>query len=216
MSLQTGLLIDSVFGTSAGISETTWCGDDFSITTAPAVRLAEALLGAAQEVRSLRDRISSRGLTRQDIARALGVDRRSLSGWVRGDIRPTDDRIIKLRLLARLVADVDAERPGRARGLLLDERSGQSLLDRFAREGSSLLTNWPESVRHDYRTRVTRRAGIAAHPIWEAAARALTAAPTPTPDRSRTVRTSETYEMDLGEASTFDERASERRRQSYR
>ena len=53
------------------------------------------------EVENLRDRVSSlTGLTRQEIAKAIGVDRRSLSGFVTGEIRPTEGRISALRTLA--------------------------------------------------------------------------------------------------------------------
>jgi transcriptional regulator with XRE-family HTH domain len=58
----------------------------------------------ANEVLELRDRIIAvSGLTKQDIARALGVDRRSLSGYVTGEIRPTESRVESLRALAELV-----------------------------------------------------------------------------------------------------------------
>jgi len=52
------------------------------------------------EVERLRDRVTAcTGLTRQEIARAIGVDRRSLSGFVRGEIRPTEGRLLALRVL---------------------------------------------------------------------------------------------------------------------
>jgi transcriptional regulator with XRE-family HTH domain len=58
----------------------------------------------SSEVERLRDQISSlTGLTRQEIARAIGVDRRSLSGFVTGEIRPTEGRIAALRTLAETV-----------------------------------------------------------------------------------------------------------------
>ena len=52
-------------------------------------------------VQQLRDHISEQTrLTRQEIARAIGVDRRSLSGFVSGEIRPTPERIVMLQTLA--------------------------------------------------------------------------------------------------------------------
>lgn len=214
-SLRTGVLLESVFGTSAGIPPAI-CLDSELVTTAPGVRVTTVLLGVAEEMRSLRDRISSRGLTRQDIARAIGVDRRSLSGWVRGEIRPTEDRVDKLRLLARLVTDIDAERPGRARWLLLNERQGQPLLDRVGSAGPAILATWRSAVPNDYTTRVNVRTEGGEHPLWERAAEALATGALPAPSNTRTIRRPETYEMDLGEATEFDEQAPRSRRKSYR
>ena len=57
----------------------------------------------AEEVSRLRDQIIDvAGLTCQEIALAIGVDRRSLSGFARGDIRPTPPRLESLRLLAKV------------------------------------------------------------------------------------------------------------------
>ena len=56
------------------------------------------------EVRELRDDISRRTrLTRHQIARALGVDRRSLTSWVSGSSFPASERLDRLRHLAALV-----------------------------------------------------------------------------------------------------------------
>src|SRR5207237_5048237 len=83
----------------------------------------------AAEVRALRDRITAHGLSRQDVARAAGVDRRSLSGWAKGDIRPGAERLEVLRTLSALANAIDAERPGRARELLLARRGRVALID---------------------------------------------------------------------------------------
>jgi transcriptional regulator with XRE-family HTH domain len=174
------------------------------------------LLGIADEVRQLRDRICSHGLTRQDIARALGVDRRSLSGWVSGEIRPTPERVLTLSVLAELVADANAERPGRARDLLLARRTGRALLDRVAAEGRPMLDTWRLSVRPGARVEVRRRGEPAHEPIWAAAARALAEGQLAPPTWERTVRTPETYEIDLEEATAFREEEPERGRRGYR
>ena len=56
----------------------------------------------AEFVRTWRDRVTSlTGLTKQEVALALGVDRRSLSGYVSGSHRPPDGRIRRLRALAQ-------------------------------------------------------------------------------------------------------------------
>jgi hypothetical protein len=136
VALASGLLLGAVFGTGSGVLHVSkWRDDVPGITTMPAVQRVSMLLGIADEVRQLRDRICSYGLTRQDIAHALRVDRRSLSGWVSGEIRPTPERLLTLNVLAELVADVDAERPGRARDVLLARRTGRALLERVATEG---------------------------------------------------------------------------------
>lgn len=55
----------------------------------------------SREIARLRDRvISLTGLTKQDVAQAIGVSRRSLYGFATGEIRPTDGRIVALRVLA--------------------------------------------------------------------------------------------------------------------
>jgi transcriptional regulator with XRE-family HTH domain len=217
VALASGLLLGAVFGTGSGVSQAPkWRDDVPGITTMPAVQRVTMLLGIADEVRQLRDRICSYGLTRQDIAHALRVDRRSLSGWVSGEIRPTSERVLTLNVLADLVADVDAERPGRARDVLLARRTGRALLDRVAAEGRSLLVAWRLSVRPEARVEVRRRTAPAHEPIWAAAARALAEGQLAPPTWERTVRTPETYEIDLEEATAFREEEPERGRRGYR
>jgi transcriptional regulator with XRE-family HTH domain len=217
VALASGLLLGAVFGTGSGVSHVPkWRNDVPGITTMPAVQRVTMLLGIADEVRQQRDRICSYGLTRQDIAHALRVDRRSLSGWVSGEIRPTSERVLTLNALAELVADVDAERPGRAREVLLARRTGRALLDRVATEGRSLLVAWRLSVRPEARVEVRRRTEWAHEPIWAAAARALAEGQLAPPTWERTVRTPETYEIDLEEATAFREEEPERGRRGYR
>lgn len=58
----------------------------------------------ADEVRGLRDEIQrSGGLSRSDIAQLVGVDRRSLSGWVSGKTSPSTINLNRLRTLAEVV-----------------------------------------------------------------------------------------------------------------
>ncbi len=55
----------------------------------------------AQVVVGLRSQIEqSSGLSRQEIARILGVDRRSLSGWASGETPPSERNLNRLRTLA--------------------------------------------------------------------------------------------------------------------
>jgi transcriptional regulator with XRE-family HTH domain len=214
VSLCFGLLLDAVFGTSAAMPLVSWV-DVTTVTTTPEARQAARFPGVAQEVRELRDRIRALGLTRQDIARGVGVDRRSLSGWVRGETRPADDRVVLLRVLARLVADIDDERPGRARDVLLARNAGRPLIERIASEGSAILETWRAAARPASSVTVTRRPVIAGEPIWAAAARALAGGRVAPLARERTVRPAATYEMDLAEAGAHDEPEIERGRRGY-
>lgn len=70
----------------------------------------------ARIVRGLRDEIRrATGLTRQDMAAIIGVDRRSLTGWANGSIDPLDENLNRLRRLARLVSALDQDGRGSAR-----------------------------------------------------------------------------------------------------
>lgn len=92
---------------------------------------------AAEEVARLRDRISdSAGLTKQDIARGIGVDRRSLSGFVTGEIRPTDARLRALRVLADAAMWAASRYGVRARDVLREDLGDGAPLDLIA-EGRS-------------------------------------------------------------------------------
>ena len=69
----------------------------------------------AGEVRELRDlHLATNWLTRQQVAHALGVDRRSLTSWANGSSVPAPERLERLRQLAALVREIDAHRPGHA------------------------------------------------------------------------------------------------------
>ncbi len=93
-------------------------------------------------VRQLRDHISAQTrLTRQEIARAIGVDRRSLSGFVSGEIRPTPERIIMLQTLATTAEWAASEFGEHVREVLRGESSDTSPL-RLIAEGRT-------DIRHD-------------------------------------------------------------------
>ena len=86
-----------------------------------------------EDVQKLRDEIARRTrLTREQIARAIGVDRRSLSAWVKGVATPGADKLERLQLLADVVRDIDATEPGRATEVLLSRSDGRDLLDVIA------------------------------------------------------------------------------------
>lgn len=215
VALRAGLLPGVVFGTNAGIpGRVRWVQHLPLITTTPAFERTTAIGSVVDEVRDLRDEICAHGLTKQNVARAVGVDRRSLSGWVSGQIRPSPDRVRVLRTLARLVADIAVEHPGRVREVLLDRRSGIALIDRVARDGQRLLRTWRAASWPE--PKVSLRPIRSAEPIWAAAARALADGTLTPPTWARIVRPAATYEMDLEEASAFEEPEPELRRRSYR
>ena len=166
MYVYAGLLTDAIFGTSAWVpAHGCWESPTINLTTRPISRQAIGSISLADEVRALRTRILSYGLTKQAIARAVGVDRRSLSGWTTGEIRPARERIQLLHLLEQLCADIDAQRPRRVRDVLLSRHAGTALIDRLTMDGSSLLLTWQLFVRPQVSVTVSRasRAGRATH-----------------------------------------------------
>ncbi len=217
VALRAGLLPGTVFGTNAGIPNVMGWADHLPpITTTPAIERSTQIPGIADEVRDLRDEVCAHGLTRQDVARAVGVDRRSLSGWVSGEIRPSAERVRALRSLARLVADIAVERPDRVRDVLLTRRSGRAFIDRVADEGARLLQTWRASIRPEAKVSVRVRPRGSTEPIWAAAARALLDGRLIPPTWERSIRPAATYEMDLEEASAFEEAEPGVRRRGYR
>ena len=91
------------YGTSNHLGFSVNCSMVQCLITSWVTAAAPVRRTIAEEVRELRDSIIARtGLSRQEIARAIGVDRRSLSGYVSGEIRPTEDRLRSLRELAEI------------------------------------------------------------------------------------------------------------------
>lgn len=207
VDLTVGLLPAAIFGTSAGVrTALEFAPVSFLVTTGAVAHIDFLPMeDTVSTVRRLRDRILSRGLSRQDIARALGVDRRSLTGWASGAIRPAPERLHLLRILADLVDAVDAERPGCARDILLVRRGRGALLDRLTTSGEEVLRTWPLCLmHHDSTVTVTRRAG-GPEPIWAAAAQAWAEGRLAPLERAGTARAESTYEMDPSEAGAFRE-----------
>jgi transcriptional regulator with XRE-family HTH domain len=216
VAVAAGLLVDAVFGTNAGLPAPWRLHRVAFVMTAGPTLAAIALNDATPDPRVLRDRIAARGLSKQEIARAIGVDRRSLSGYASHEIRPTPERLALLRILAELVDEIEVQRPGRVRDVLLSRRGGVDLLDQLNAAGDSILDTWRQWVaRSEASVSVTSRAR-SAEPIWAAAARAVAEGRLAAPSRSPTVRPESTYEMDLGEAASFAEPEYTSRRQTYR
>lgn len=216
-ALATGLLVDAVFGTSAGVVIRTLRSDVFGVTTvsfAPPRTTQQAAV--ADEVRTLRDAVAAAGVNKQQLAQLLGVDRRSLSGWVSGEIRPTSERLDVLRAAARVVAEIEAERPGRIDEVLRSSRGTTMLLDAVA-SGQTRLEGWRTWLaRSESPVTVTARRSTAA-PIWAAAAQALAEGRLRAPSWERTVRPESAYEMNPDkEAAAFIEPPYEGGRRDYR
>ncbi len=211
-----GLLATTVFGTNAGIPLCAYLRHHvLGVTTVPAFEHREMEIVA--EVRRLRDDICRRGLTRQDVARGIGVDRRSLSGYASGEINPQPERIEALRILARVTREIEAEHPGHVRDIVLSQRGDSTLLDSIGAGRYAVATAWRTWVaRLRARVDVRPRAVDQVEPIWSAAVRALAAGQLAAPPRAATARPDATYEMDTTDAHRLEEPDLERRRPGYR
>jgi transcriptional regulator with XRE-family HTH domain len=122
---------------------------------------------AAEEVARLRDRvIEAAGLSRQDIARGIGVDRRSLSGFVTGEIRPSELRLRALQVLADSAEWAAARYGVRAKEILREDTAEGAPLDLIASGRMSVIDSMESAaealglVRHGavtVRTRASNR-----------------------------------------------------------
>lgn len=153
-----------------------------------------------EEVQKLRDEIARRTrLTREQIARALGVDRRSLSAWVKGESAPGVDKLGRLQLLADVVRDIDASKPGSATEVLLSRTEGQDLLDHIASGHLAHARDW-----HAWRgvapsvTAVRRRS--AKRPLHQNALDAYLRGELRPLGRAATIHPESDYEQDLSRA----------------
>lgn len=161
---------------------------------------------AAEEVVALRHRITARsGLTRQDVARALGVDRRSLSGFASGEIRPTEARLSALRALAEITDSLRVQHGARTREILRFELPEGAILDLVVEGRVDLATEIAAAtaaVIGSRRVTITRRSHrpplyLAAHERWSGRS--------DQPLRGGIARDSSTYEQDLSQASASTE-----------
>jgi transcriptional regulator with XRE-family HTH domain len=155
-----------------------------------------------EEVQRLRDEIVRRTrLTRQQISRSLGVDRRSLSSWVNGTTVPVPERLERLRYLAATVRDIDALQPGQATEVLLARRRGGDILDLIAQGEFDRARNWQTLEPGQAVVHVTKRQSEGKkEPLYAAALAAYLDGRLSVPPRARTVREPEEYEQDLHDA----------------
>ncbi len=170
-----------------------------------------------KEVRSLQDEIRARsGLTRQQIARALDVDRRSLSAWASGATRPSPQRLEGLRFLGALVRELDIRHPGRAQELLLAKHGNNDVLSTMRSGRLDLARRFAMTAEGRPSVSIERVARKRT-PLYAAAENALMEGRLTKPERNRTVRDEALYEMDLSEAALFrEEAAASPRRRGYR
>lgn len=193
-------------------------------TTAEVPSEPDLDVSTASEVRRLRDAIcSGDGITRIDLARALGVDRRSLSGWVSGEIRPTPERIATLRSVARIVDDIRAAHPGRARDLMTGEGPRGSVIDALANgELPDIPSSWrlvgPGAIGRPRRPATTTVPHEQTdQPLHAAALAAYLAGKLVAPPRATTVRDPDIYEIEpeTAERTYAEEPAARPRRRPY-
>lgn len=152
-----------------------------------------------EEVQRLRDEIARlTRLTREQIARALGVDRRSLSAWVKGETSPGPERLERLRILALVIRDIEASQPGSATEVLLSRFEGVDLLDRIAAGQLRQAHDWRvfqgRSPVHIELRRSTKRR------IYQSALDAYLRGELRPLGRAATIRPESDYEQDLAQA----------------
>lgn len=172
-----------------------------------------------EEVQRLRDEVARRTrLTRQQISRALGVDRRTLSSWANGTTIPTADRLERLRYLAATVREMDAIRPNEATELLLAQRWGGDILDLIARNEFGAVRNWQSLEPGRAVVEVKRRTSSSFEaPLYANALAAYLEGRLSTPPRARGIRDSTEFEQDLSEGhELFPDEAPVARRGRYR
>ena len=213
-------LDDVLFGaermTSASVGWASQFWRTYVSSTETGIRYSNAPRAVRDDVQQLRDEIARRTrLTREQIARAIGVDRRSLSAWVKGEATPSPDKLERLQLLANVVRDIDTTESGRATELLLGRSHGHDLLDHIAAGRFSRAQDWrrlagtapPVTIEHRTASRPLHQRALDAylrgelHPIG----------------RATTVRPESEYEQDLAQAEhLMPDEPARRSRRGYR
>lgn len=152
-----------------------------------------------EEVQRLRDDITRRTrLTRQQIARGVGVDRRSLSAWVKGVTTPSADKLERLRMLAAVVQDIEATGKGRAAEILLSRTEDRDLLDHIAAGHLRYVNDWQLLQGTLSRTIVSRRP--TKRPLHQNALEAFHRGELHPLGRATTIHRESDYEQDLAKA----------------
>ena len=189
--------IESITIAAANVAHHFW--DTYLSATESGITFESTPGPVREEVQRLRDEIARRTrLTRQQIARALGADRRSLSSWANGTTVPALERLERLRYLAAIVREIDALRPGQATELLLARRRGGDILDLIAQGAFDRVRNWQTLEPGQAVVIVTeRQREREKEPLYARALSAYLDGKLSTPPRARTVRDAAEYEQDL-------------------
>jgi transcriptional regulator with XRE-family HTH domain len=154
-----------------------------------------------EEVQRLRDEIARRTrLTREQIARAVGVDRRSMSAWVKGDATPSVEKMMRLQILADVVRDIDATESGRSTEVLLSRSGGQDLLDHIAAGHVSNAHDWKGFQGAAPSVTIVHRVPVGKRPLHQKALDAYLRGELRPLGRATTLRPESDYEQDLAEA----------------
>jgi transcriptional regulator with XRE-family HTH domain len=203
--------------TSASVGWVSQFWNTYVSSTETGIRYSSAPRPAKEAVQQLRDDIARRTrLTREQIARAIGVNRRSLSAWVKGQATPSTDKQERLQLLADVVRDIDATDSDRATEVLLSRSHGLDLLDHIASGRLHRAHEWimlqgaAPSVTIEHRS--ARR-----QPLHQRALDAYLRGELHPIGRAATLRSESDYEQDLAQAERLmpDEPA-RRSRRGYR
>jgi len=189
---------ERITGTSLSSGDQFW--QTYVSSTATGITYPTPPRPVREDVQRLRDEIARRTrLTRDQIARAVGVDRRSLSAWVKGIATPGIDKLERLQLLADVVRDIDATEPGRATEVLLSRPGGQDVLDHIAARRLGRAQDWKAlqgaapSVTIEHR--VSRK-----RPLHQRALDAYLRGELHPIGRAPTLRPESDYEQDLARA----------------
>ena len=182
---------------------TSWTGlfwHTYISSTESGITYASTPRPVREEVQRLRDEIARRTrLTRKQIARAAGVDRRSMSAWVKGDATPSVEKLERLQILADVVRDIDATEPGRSTEVLLSRSGGQDLLDHIAAGRLTTARSWQSMQGSAPSVTVVRRRSTK-RPLHQNALDAYLKGELRPFGRAATIRPESDYEQDLSAA----------------
>ena len=189
---------ERITGASVSWGQQFW--QTYVSSTETGITYSSAPRPVREDVQKLRDEVARRTrLTREQIARAIGVDRRSLSAWVRGVATPGADKLERLQRLADVVRDIDATESGRATEVLLSRSGGQDLLDHIAAGRLGHARDWKvlqgaaPSVTIEHRPARKR-------PLHQRALDAYLRGELHPIGRAATLRPESDYEQDLAQA----------------
>lgn len=206
---------EAMTGASAGWERRFW--QVYVSSTDSGITYSAEPRPAREEVQKLRDEVARRTrLTREQIARAVGVDRRSLSDWVKGGATPGKEKLERLRMLADVIRDIDATEPGRSTEVVLRRSDGQDLLDHIAAGHLRRAGDWPMFMGTAPSVTITRRPP-AKPPLHQKALEACLRGELAPLGRSMVLRPESAYEQDPAEAERLMPAEPERRgRRGYR